>query len=59
MKYGKKKAQSPYARQLEWDAKKREKGFTRTNLWVPERDVERVRKYCKKLCEGWDAERGE
>jgi hypothetical protein len=59
MKYGKKKAQSPYARQLEWDKRKREKGFTRTNLWIPIRDVERLRAYCAELCEAWDEERGE
>jgi hypothetical protein len=58
MKYGKKKPQSQYARQLAWDKKKREKGFTRTNLWVPTRDVDQVRAYCAELCEVWDAERG-
>lgn len=45
-----------YSRQLAYEQRQRESGLTRAGVWVPERDVERLRNYAAKLRRAYEKE---
>lgn len=46
-----------YTRQLRWDEAQRDQGLTRSAVWVPARDVERLRNYAGKLRKQFEKEK--